>query len=529
MHGGDDGLAAVLDAVLTVGMYMLLFRAGRYFYERFLSGYATDPSQHGAATSRLFAVTFAASFALYLLLLSEIVGFLHASSRKLIWQINLNVLLVLLILMQPSAFWFTMLANYRLTKWRAALATLLAQLLLLYMLYKIGDPFFVDPHARTLSALQALLQFFTYEHVLSRVLIIGTTLLATISGFAAVNIPFDHISFFLRRVSAAQVEAMELRLSDAVQRVYRMKLADQKLNTGNGVSPSAVSNDEAHPAFSAEVLGSANLSVRDRGHTALAENAEHVPVPDPLFERQSSARTMTRSFSVKPSREELEFAVDEVNHLFENYNEALELWSRHLRSRSFSGRLLAAFGWVMLVACIVRVGGAIANVFVEFHRRNGNLTDNLSQGLHTASRVVGLEINAIVLAQYASFIFTFFLIVVNVRGALTRVLRLFLFVSLSNSSLAYPSAIMLSELIGLYAISSIVLIRNVLPRGYRLVIADALGDVKFSFFKRWFDSIFIVSAGAGTLMLALQHVRSYRRVEKSTRHLILGSGFRHIS
>eukprot|EP00879_Flechtneria_rotunda_P014737 GHRR01015399.1.p1 GENE.GHRR01015399.1~~GHRR01015399.1.p1 ORF type:complete len:208 (+),score=70.34 GHRR01015399.1:125-748(+) len=55
--------------------------------------------------------------------------------------------------------------------------------------------------------------------------------------------------------------------------------------------------------------------------------------------------------------------------------------------------------------------------------------------------------------------------------------------------------LMLSEVTGMYAISSLLLIRRNVPVKYRTVIDTVLGgELEFQYFHRWFNGLFIASA-----------------------------------
>ncbi len=56
-------------------------------------------------------------------------------------------------------------------------------------------------------------------------------------------------------------------------------------------------------------------------------------------------------------------------------------------------------------------------------------------------------------------------------------------------------ALLLSELTGVYAISSLLLIRKNVPLRYRQTVDVALGgELEFQFFHRWFNGLFLASA-----------------------------------
>ena len=113
-----------------------------------------------------------------------------------------------------------------------------------------------------------------------------------------------------------------------------------------------------------------------------------------------------------------------------------------------------------------------------------------------------------------------------------------LFFAVSGAGSGTVIVLIMTELMGLYAISSVVLIRKQLPLRYRYafwccctcflgaamllskhalsafsdcraVITDALGgELEFEFFHRWFNTLFLVSALLTILLFYVQHRQS---------------------
>ncbi|KAH8024381.1 hypothetical protein HPB51_022865 [Rhipicephalus microplus] len=64
-----------------------------------------------------------------------------------------------------------------------------AWLVFVYLFWKIGDPFPI------LSPKHGILSI---EQVISRVGVVGVTLMAVLSGFGAVNYPYTSMAYFMR-------------------------------------------------------------------------------------------------------------------------------------------------------------------------------------------------------------------------------------------------------------------------------------------------------------------------------------------
>jgi hypothetical protein len=97
----------------------------------------------------------------------------------------------------------------------------------------------------------------------------------------------------------------------------------------------------------------------------------------------------------------------------------------------------------------------------------------------------------------------------SIRGFLRNVRQIFSAVRTSGGGgggSASSLVLLLSELIGVYALSSLLLIRKNVPQAHRAAIDAALGgDQEFQFFHRWFNGLFIASAVLTLLLFYAQH------------------------
>eukprot|EP00116_Pleurobrachia_bachei_P001778 sb/3462040/ len=164
--------------------FCLVYRSARYFGEIYPPGKSgfrllykptikcnfTPPHQiHQKGVQVLFAVTFTMSLSMFELIIFEIVGVMDLSSRLFHWKLNLYFALILLIVVLP-----------------------------MYMSY-------------------------TLLNSLSRVGVIGVTLMAILSGFGAVNCPYTYMDYFARIVTATDVNNLEKRMLQTLEMIGNKK------------------------------------------------------------------------------------------------------------------------------------------------------------------------------------------------------------------------------------------------------------------------------------------------------------------
>lgn len=99
---------------------------------------------------------------------------------------------------------------------------MITYLFYLYLFWKIGDPFpIISPHSSPES-------FFSLSPVISRLSVIGVTVMALLSGFGAVNYPYTSMALFIRPVDSGAIAQVEKKLLQTMDMVivnhYLLKL-----------------------------------------------------------------------------------------------------------------------------------------------------------------------------------------------------------------------------------------------------------------------------------------------------------------
>ncbi|XP_013385649.1 Golgi pH regulator isoform X2 [Lingula anatina] len=391
------------------------------------------------------------------LIIFEILGVLDASSRKFHWYVGLYAMLLFLIIVLPYYIAYFVVSNVQFVSQKKHIRiglTTIAWLIYLYFFWKIGDPFPIH---------SVKYDYISIEQYIGRVGVIGVTLMAVLSGFGAVNYPYTSMFYFIRPVSDADIQMVERRLMQTIDMILMKKKriavakreAMQRTNTGESRSGIWGLVKSFASAGSGENLGQ------------LRQEADAL--------EELSRQLFLETVDLHNTQERMEY------------------------SKTFKGKYFNFLGYFFSVYCCCKICLATINIVFD---RVGK-TDPVTRGIEIAVKYFGIQFDVKFFSQHISFFLVGIIVVTSIRGLLITLTKFFYAIASNKSSNVIVLA--LAQIMGMYFVSSVLLMRMNMPSEYRSIITDVLGDLQFNFYHRWFDVIFLVSALSSICFLYIAH------------------------
>jgi len=360
----------------------------------------------------------------------------------------------------------------RLSPAKAALGGAIALAIFSYTFWKLR---WLAPK---LPAASIPLRRFSMLEAVGRVGTLGVTLVAMLSGYGTVSVPFSYISLFIRPVDRAEIAAMETQLKAAAE-----SISQKRKNI-------ALLQQEVDVGLQAGIGGKGGArSYFGRILSVVVPRAGRNP-------RQLIANLETEVSSLEALRDALTTDVVELRRERD----------RALVARTLFGHVQNLLGYVLSVYCLYRMFASTKALVVG----EDTSSDPVSRTLGFVLRIFSggaLILDVAAFSQYLTLTFIGFISITSLRGFMKHMQRFFSMMSvLAGNSTGF--VLLLTELLGCYAVSTLLLIRRQLPEKYRAAVTDAIGgELEFDLYHRWFHALFLVSASASVALFYQQVAR----------------------
>ncbi|VDN26172.1 unnamed protein product [Gongylonema pulchrum] len=219
---------------------------------------------------------------------------------------------------------------------------------------------------------------FTIEQAISRVGVIGVTVMAVLSGFGAVNAPYCYMTIFMRPVGQEQITQMERKLMHTMEMIVAKK---RRLC---------------------------------------------------LLEKEEALSAFTRAL---PER---------IDY-----------------SKTWEGQYFNVLGHFFSLYCMWKIFICTVNIVFD---RVGKV-DPVTRGIEIAVNYMGFQLDVRFWSQHISFLLVGVIAVTSIRGLLITLTKFFYMISSSKSSNLI--VLILAQIMGMYFVSSVLLMRMNMPHQYR--------------------------------------------------------------
>ena len=319
-----------------------------------------------------------------------------------------------------------------------------------YIFWKLGDPFpILSPKHGVLSI----------EQGISRVGVIGVTIMALLSGFGAVNYPYTSMTMFMRSVTVMDVQVIEKKLLQTMEMITAKK---KKI---------VLAERDQREKARGRGEGGGSWWGKMRSVTP-ATTTENVPL---LKADVQALEELSRHLFLEVILEHPVLCINcsSQAHDLQNMRERID-WSKTCQGKYFN-----FLGHFFTIYCVWKIFISTVNIVFD---RVGKV-DPITKTFDILINWFGFNIDVAMWSQQFSFIVVGIIVVTSTRGLLLTMSKFFIWISSSKSSNVL--VLFFSQIMGMYFMSMVVLMRMNMPPEYRAIITSVLGDLQFNFYHRY--------------------------------------------
>jgi len=385
----------------------------------------------------------------------------NEQARWIAWRTVVHVLLFSLIVATPLLqLYYSFSRSIGWSRRYTLLFTSVGFLAWLYLFYRLGDhlPLSESTDAGFWMSTRSL-----SEQCLSRIGVIGVSLMALLSGFGSVSAPVGAFTTQPKIVSDVDIARAESGLESARELIESKKRKLKQLQ--DRINRTSVANT----GFVTRMISTMLSSDDSREYSTLQSELQGLESMQTSLQRDLT-ELRRRQFS-------------------------------QVSSKTVYGKVYKAIGYVFSIYCIYRlVSTAIARLPFRRQSTTFSQTDPINKMLALVANQFNLELDRAAWTRQIGFMLSGVIIL----GSIGSVLTTFNMVSkavpkaLGGTSMA----LFVSQIAGTYFVSTALMLRSNLPADISSVITSALGTpLDSSFLDRYFDGLFLCSSAVTAVVL----------------------------
>lgn len=487
--------------------------------------------RYGNLTQFFFSLTLALSCSLFQLIIFEILNILAPDSRMSQWKLTLWSMTLDLIFLLPFYQIHSLIvtssaypilnrnaqrrvsypAHYstdkldpsmarRLPRFHSLTLSFLIWCIYLFLFWKIGTPlpsvgpssspsgsFFSPPSSDGSSGVSGR-GLFSLEPLMSRIGVVGVTAMAILSGFGAVYTPCHYLSYRMThsKTGSGQLESEIAKLENQYWKVL------ERLERKRQAVQSAMDEPKK--------TGTAGSGGGGGGGGGGWRGLFRRPLPQAPLPSQPTFPLPQMATPHELNARELEWMASELSSELEDLYEAKDYRT---------GWTTRGLGLFFTLYCMYKILTTLVNVALGRVGKKDPVT-LLIELVVTTCGGGSEDFDLAYWSQYGSFVFIGLIIIASVRSLLIHLLKVLQY--FSDASYSSDALILfLAQWMGMYFVSSVLMLRSSLPLAYRTMITVLLEGIHFDFYAQWFDVIFITSATLSSAYLLLNHSLKQRK------------------
>ncbi|KAJ9469310.1 GPCR-type G protein COLD1 [Diplonema papillatum] len=331
-----------------------------------------------------------------------------------------------------------------------------------------------------------------FSEILSRVGIIGVSVMAVLAGFGAIATPRQYLAYITAArhsgSTAVSFNQAQQRLGLTVDALVRMRRQEA------AVKERLAGQDAYGGGGSPQDPGAAEPS-------AFAWLRKVAQTVSSTFSRARNDRQV-----LEEVRTEVAAMEKVVTELLEQLHDIRSVEEDVRFSKTPRGKIFTILGYILSIYCVYKTIMAFTSIILDRVAKVDPITRVFGwAGIRVdcmSTPDVGCTENDLTAVRYTQFISLIFLAIMifsSVRGFLVVIQKMVHMYCRRVSP--NTISVLFGYLLGAYSISTIMIMRMSLPQHYRIMLDDVLGDIQFTFFHRWFDVIFLFSVCFSYLIL----------------------------